>query len=236
MTNVINLLERPTYGYLQVDHLLGLRGGTARRWVNGYVRAGKQYPPLVREAPTEAELVTWGEFVETRLLSEFRSAGVPLIRMRPAIEELRAELNTAYPLASAQTWLAVDGQELVAKVQESVGLEKELSLVSVLRTGQQRFTWTKPADDFRRSVTWSGSDADSEPMSIHPFHDDHVVVISPLRGFGEPVVRNVRTEIIAELVRAGEPIEAIAELYELPREQVDAAVRYELRRLSPAAA
>jgi hypothetical protein len=34
------------------------------------------------------------EFVETRLLAEYRHRGVPLIRMRPAIPALRAEFNT----------------------------------------------------------------------------------------------------------------------------------------------
>ena len=56
------------------------------------------------------------------------------------------------------------------------------------------------------------------------------VVIDPLLGFGEPVVRGVRTEVIGELVRAGDSPDMIAELYELPRRTVDAAVRYELRR------
>lgn len=58
------------------------------------------------------------------------------------------------------------------------------------------------------------------------------VVIDPLRGFGEPVIadRGVRTEVIAELVRAGDSPDMIAELYELKRSEVNAAVRYELLR------
>jgi uncharacterized protein (DUF433 family) len=49
-------------------------------------------------------------------------------------------------------------------------------------------------------------------------------------------VRSVRTEVIAEQVRAGETIDAIAELYELPRPAVEAALRYELIRKSPSEA
>jgi uncharacterized protein (DUF433 family) len=56
-----------------------------------------------------------------------------------------------------------------------------------------------------------------------------------VRGFGEPVVRNVRTEIIAELFRAAESPDSIAELYELARPTVDEALRYELRRAKGAA-
>ena len=41
MAVVIDLLERPLYGLGQVDRILGLRGGTARRWIDGYSRGGK---------------------------------------------------------------------------------------------------------------------------------------------------------------------------------------------------
>lgn len=229
MGEVIDLLNRPTYGLPQVDHILGLPGGTARRWIDGYRRGEKDYPPVIREVTTGVESATWGEFVETRLLSEYRDAGVPLIRMRPAVEALRQELGTMYPLASARTWLAVEGRELVRRVQDDVGLDRHLALV-VAGTGQRMIEWTKPADNFRRSITWTGDDDSAHPQLLHPMPDLEEVVVDPLRGFGEPVVRGVRTEIIAELVRAGDPLDMIAEMYELPRRTVDAAVRYELRR------
>jgi hypothetical protein len=113
MTNVIDLLSRPVYGLSQVDVLLSLRPGTSRRWIDGYARAGRSYPPVVREVSTGDEAVTWGEFVETRLLAQYRDAGVPMIRMRPAIDVLREQMQTRYPLASARTWLDVDGRELL---------------------------------------------------------------------------------------------------------------------------
>ncbi len=112
---VTDLLERPVYAMAQVDGILGLPSGTARRWIDGYRRSGRAYPPVVREDSTDEDTVTWGEFVETRLLAEYRDAGVPMIHMRPAIEVLRAELNTTYPLASARTWLGVHGKSSSAR-------------------------------------------------------------------------------------------------------------------------
>jgi uncharacterized protein (DUF433 family) len=229
MGSVLDLLERPTYGLAQVDHILGLPSGTARRWIDGYRRGGKTYPPVIREKSTGAESATWGEFIETRLLAEYRGAGVPLIRLRPAIDLLREELNTPYPLASARTWLQVDGRELVRRAQEMVDLDPSLSLV-VVRERQQPL-WSKPADDFRRSLEWTpGNGAYPHVRLLRPVADIQHVTIDPLRGFGEPVVRGVRTEVIAELVRAGDPPDMIAEMYELPRAWVDQAVRYELLR------
>lgn len=233
MPPVIDLLDRPVYGLGQVDYILGLTPGTARRWIDGYRRGGRTYDPVVRFETTGDDTVTWGEFVETRLLSEYRDAGVPLIRMRPAIDRLREELATPYPLASAKTWLAVDGRELVRRVQEEVGLDRHLSLV-VVRSGQGVLDWSRQADDFRTSAEWTGAGADAQIRLLRPSAEIREVVVDPLQSFGEPSVRGVRTDIIAELVRAGDPPDMIADLYELPRTTVDAALRYELLRIRPA--
>jgi uncharacterized protein (DUF433 family) len=228
MGEVIELLDRPTYGLAQIDSLLGLRGGTARRWIDGYTRSGKPYAPVVREHHTGEEIATWGEFVETRLLAEYRNAGVPMIRMRPAVEALRQELKVPYPLASARTWLRPEGRDLVRVIQEKVELDPHLALV-VVATGQT-LAWSAEADRFRAAIDWTDDTDDAEPRLLRPAAGISEVVVDPLRGFGEPVVRGVRTEIIRELVQAGESQDTIAETYELPRESVEAAVRYELLR------
>lgn len=224
MGDVADLLDRPVYGMGQVDYLLGLTPGTARRWIDGYTRARKSYAPLVRVEPTGEEIVTWGEFVETRLLSEYRDAGALTKRMRPAIERLREMFDTRYPLAHARPFVA--GRELVLQVQESVGLDRDLQLV-VIRNDQ--IVLTEAAGSFYAAAEYD----DDVVRRLRPVTTIPDVVIDPLRQFGEPVVRSVRTEIIAEQVRAGESMDAIATIYELDRKLVEAAVRYELIRRSP---
>jgi uncharacterized protein (DUF433 family) len=212
----------------QVDSLLGLKPGTARRWIDGYERHGRQYPPVVRPEATGHEKVTWGEFVEARLLSEYREAGAPMIKMRPAVERLREELGTPYPLATVQPYVA--GRELVRRVQQDVGLEPRLQLV-VIRNEQLMLS--APAQAFYSSAEFG--EGDLAPVErLHPAPDITAVVIDPRRHFGEPVVRSVPTEVIAEQVRAGDTIGMIAELYELDPVDVEAAVRYELLRAKPA--
>jgi uncharacterized protein (DUF433 family) len=228
---VIRLQDRPVYGYGQVDHILGLKAGTSERWIDGYQRGGKPYPPVIRPEQTKDEIVTWGEFIEARLLAEYRDAGVPLIRMRPAVEKLREELNTLYPLASAKTWLAVEGRELVRNVQTEIGLDRRLCLV-VVRNEQQMLDWAPEAEQFRRSLHWDQSHPGPEKQIVDRLSPDPTipeVVVDPLQRFGEPSTRGVPTDIIRELYVAGDPIEMIAELYELPRQIVEAAVRYELK-------
>jgi uncharacterized protein (DUF433 family) len=231
VNQVLDLLDRPVYGMGQVDRVLGLKQGTARRWIDGYERAGRRYQPVVRHTSTGSDLVTWGEFVETRLLSEYRDAGVPILRMRPAVERLRDELDTEYPLASARVWLDVSGRELVRRVQDEVGLETPLSLV-VVRSGQRVLDWSVEARDFAESSQWQTTETGAQIQRLRPTASIHDVVLDPLVSFGEPTVRGrgVRTEIIGELFRADESPDAIADMYELTHSQVEAALRYELLR------
>lgn len=227
MAETTDLLERRLYGIAQVDRILALTPGTARRWIDGYERAGRSYAPVVRLEATHEEVVTWGEFVETRLLAEYRDAGVPLIRMRPAIVRLREIFETRYPLAHARPFISVEGRELVLRVQKEVGLEKALLLV-VVRNDQ--LVLSAQAEQFVKSVQFGPDDI---VTSMRPLPAIRQVVVDPLRQFGEPVVRSVPTEVIAELLRAGDRMQMIAELYDLTIDEVEAAVRYELTRKTP---
>jgi uncharacterized protein (DUF433 family)/transposase len=221
------LLERPTYGIAEVDRLLGLSSGTARRWIDGYERSKKRYPPVVRLEPTGDEIVTWGEFVEARYLAEYRDRGAPMVRMRPVVERLREELNTPYPLAHAWTFLEVEGLELVRRVQVEAGLEPAFRMV-VVRNEQT--VLSPESETFVRSAEYGQDVAPAGRVveRLHPVPDLRQVVFDPLRRSGKPVVRSVPTEVIAEQVRAGDSMASIAEFYELPFEDVEAAIRYEL--------
>ena len=57
------------------------------------------------------------------------------------------------------------------------------------------------------------------------------VVLDPQQSFGEPTVPavGVRTEILAELVDAGEEPQRVAEIYSMPVEHVEQAVAFEHR-------
>jgi hypothetical protein len=81
-------LERRVYAMADVDLYLGLPTGTSRRWIDGYERGRHYYPPVIRSERSGQESVTWGEFVETSLLARYRSRGVSLQRLRPAVQRL----------------------------------------------------------------------------------------------------------------------------------------------------
>jgi uncharacterized protein (DUF433 family) len=224
---VTSLLARPVYGVAQVDGLLGLTHGTARRWIDGYSRGGKVFPPVVRSQSTGEELVTWGEFAEARLLAEYRNAGVPMVRMRPAVERLREELQVPYPLAYHSSLLEAEGQELLRRVQDQVGLEAGLRFV-VVRSGQ--ISLNLPVRRFVASADYG--EERQIVRRINPYANTPDVWLDPLRQFGEATVRAVPTAVLAEQFRAGDGVAMLADIYELSTEWVEQAIRYELKRRS----
>jgi len=230
MANAPSLLDRPTYAFSEVDDLLRLSPGTARRWIDGYERQRRWYDPVIRLERSGEEVATWGEFVEARLLAEYRGAGVPIQRLRGAVLRLQEEFGPL-PLARAEPYLDVEGRELVRAVQSEVNLEAPLQLVVVrndqllLAAGSQRFV---DSVEFGRT---NGRVVER----VHPEPDLRLVVLDPLRRAGQPVVRAVPTEVIAEQIRAGDSIATIVEAYELDPEQVEAAIRFELLRAARAA-
>ena len=226
VSTVVDLLSRPVYAVGQVDRILSLPAGTARRWIDGYRRGDRPYPPVVRLETTGDEIVTWGEFVETRLLAEFRNAGVPMVHLRPTVEQLRKVFTARYPLAHAAPLLEQEGRELVWQVQEKVGLERQLRLV--VRTDQ--LTLSQPADNFVNAADFSGLDGST--VRVRPIGTFRSVWVDPLRQFGEPAVRSVPTAVIAEQYRAGDGARYIANAYDLSEDEVNDALRYELSRIA----
>lgn len=218
MDNVASLLDREVYGVGQVDRILELSRGTSKRWIDGYERLGRRYEPIVRHQPTGSTIVTWGEFVETRLISEYRTVGVNIFRMRPAIEALRETFGTAHPLATARPFLDVEGCELVQRVQDETNLDRPLWFV--IRSRQM----VLPSMAVRRFQQEAEYDAGG---TVIRFHLAENVVLDPEYASGEPTIkgRRLRVNDIVEAVAAGEPTESIKAMWGLTDEQYRDAVR-----------
>ncbi|MBI1759409.1 MAG: DUF433 domain-containing protein [Actinobacteria bacterium] len=219
-----SVLQRRVYVMRDVDLHLGLPAGTAKRWIDGYARGTGFYPPVIRDEHTGDDLVTWGEFVETRLLAGYRAKGISLQRLRPAVQLLRREFGSPYPLATARPYLDVEGRELVMRVQDEADLEQPLRLV-VVRSGQ--LVLADPAQDFADRAVFEGRGR--AVTALRAEKDTPDVRIDPLRQTGQPVVRSVPTAVLAEGFRAGESVEVLAQLYDLSDDQVMQAIRYEMR-------
>jgi uncharacterized protein (DUF433 family) len=206
--------------YAEVDRLIGLPGGTARRWINGYERSGRVYDPILRLKPRDTAWVTWGEFVETRMLAEFRDfKKVPIPRLRAAIDELRRTFATQYPLAHMRPYLSSYDRDLTIRDEDS---EQEI----VVRTGQQLIgdgRWLA-----KRSALENDENGEAIIVEIPADRDFPDIVINPMRYSGQPtfVGRRVSPVTIAGMANSGEPHEVLAAEYGLSLQQVGQAIAY----------
>ncbi len=219
---VLSMLDHDVYLYAEVDRIVGLRAGTARRWINGYVRGGKQYDPILRAEPRGTEWATWGEFVETRILAQYREEDVPTRRLRAAIAALRETYRFDYPLAYLRPYLSADNRELMIS-GEDVGLDE---VRMVLRTGQLILGEGWPV--IERAQLGTDTRGEKFVTELPPDDDFPGIVVNPNRYSGQPtfVGRRVAVATIAGMVAAGDREEDLAADYGLSLIQVRDAVRY----------
>lgn len=221
---VVSMLDRPVYSYAETDRLLRLTPGTARRWIDGYARGGREYQPVVRQTSTGSPWVTWGEFVEARLLSEFRSS-IPLTKLRPVVDWCREHFDPDYPLAYARPFLHPAGREMLALAQRVTDLDEELWMVVpsgqgvLLAPTSTRFTSAARYQDIEGPAEYLLADPATPQVWFHPAHRQ-----------GQPTVHGIRTETLAALVAAGEPLEFVAATYDFELSEIEQAVVYEASR------
>lgn len=137
----------------------------------------------------------------------------------PSCYSGKSSAPTLWPKRDAL--LEVEGRELVRVVQERVGLEAALRLV-VVRNGQ--LVLVDAAQRFQTAVEY----ADDVVVRTRPELRTPAVVMDPQRAFGQPALRNVRTDALGEDFRAGSSRENLADLYDLTPDQVDQALRFEM--------
>lgn len=224
MGDVIDLLDRPVYRYAEADRLLRVNRGTVQRWVDGYTRNGVDYPPVVREARTGSPWVTWGEFVEARLLSEFRPQ-IPMIKMRPMVERLREMLDTRYPLSYARPFLTEEGRELLLAAQAYTSTDPGLWLV--VSTGQGAIM-TAASRRFRTATRFP--DNIGPATAIYADSGTPEILLDPQRRQGQPTLNGISTSVLSELVGAGEPVAFVADTYGFTASEVEQAVSFEASR------
>lgn len=222
-----DLGEWPTYTYPQVDKLLTLSSGTARRWINGYTRNRRIYPPIVRMHQAATAWVTWNEFLETRLMAGYRDVDqVPIQHIRQVVERLREATGDRHPLTKWSTYIRPERKRLLLDAQLPGDPDgAPFQFVEQGDSGQLMFTpWVQ---EFVDAVDQSEI-TDDEIGGIRPDPVFQEIVCVPQRRGGRPTVRgkNVLARTLAELVEAGEEPDEIARWYGVTVAQVDEADRY----------
>lgn len=218
---VTHLLDRPVYTYQDADRLVGLHPGTARRWINGYKRNGRNYAPILRESSTDSDWVTWGEFVETRILSEYRDDDIPTRRLRGAVQALRATFRLKYPLAHLRPYLAAESGDLALTITDAEDAPW------IPRTGQLLLS-SRSRDVLTQATLGQDDNGEKFAIELVAGHEYPGIVMNPARVGGQPTFLGTRIPVatIAGMVSAGDSAADLAAAYGLSLSQVDTAVRY----------
>ncbi|MCR6712383.1 MAG: DUF433 domain-containing protein [Demequina sp.] len=209
-----DVMLTPRYTLAEAAKIIGIPTGTIRSWARGRdfpTKAGTlgHSPALVTDTgvaqPGHATLPFMG-LAEAAFLAAVRSTGVPMQRIRPALERLRDELGLEHALASKE--LFSDGAELLYRVGvESGATDRDIEYV-VVRNNQGVFA--PVVHDYLRHVRF-GPSGYVEAIRL-PKYGEADVIVDPRFGFGRPVLESngVRVATILDRFDAGESVPDLA--------------------------
>ena len=163
-------------------------------------------------------------FAEAFVLSSFRRAGVPLQRIRPAVEVLEREIGVEHALASKR--LYTDGAEVLFDYANKSGALEVMEL-TVVRTQQRQFT--EVVRDYLRRIHYGG---DGWAQSVQlPTYERAEVIVDPRIAFGLPLVVHggARVEDLVDRFQAGDSVSEIAADFDVPSDEVEDVIRVATR-------
>ncbi|MCJ1698322.1 DUF433 domain-containing protein [Rathayibacter festucae] len=183
------------------------------RWAHGHRFRQRQQGAWGHSAPLLTGVrdgrgitVPFNALAEGFIIESFRRAGLPMARIRPAIDVLRQEIGLENALLSRR--LMTDGAEILIANGED-------HLV-VARNHQGVFR--EVVTEYLRSIHYE----DGYVSVIHlPTYEVVDVVVDPRRNAGQPTIERlgVRVDDVLSRVRAGEALAEVADDFGLePRE------------------
>jgi uncharacterized protein (DUF433 family) len=232
--SAVDKFDAPLYTHVEAARFLGLPQSTFRNWSRGYRTVTNGRPvighPVItavaKPAPRGPEIPFIG-LAEGYALAAIRRTGVPLQRVRPALERLDREMGLSHALASDK--LFTDGAEVLFDYADRArgdDAEAVRELV-VVRDGQRVLSDVVGA--FLQRVTF-GADGFATALPLPGFQ--HAELVADVRrSFGQPTFTHggARLEDALSLFRAGEELSVVAEEYGIPFLELEDAVRQVVR-------
>lgn len=226
----------PLYTQAEAATYLGVRTSTFRSWARGYhfQRQGKELigQPVITaldKVGRRGATIPFVGLAEGYVLAAIRRSGVPLQRIRPALERLSAEMDMNHALASQR--LFSDGAEVLfdyAMKASGDDLAAVRELV-VVRDGQRVLSGV--VESYLRRIVF-GPDGYATAIPLPGF--DHAEVVADVRrSFGQPIFSHggARLGDAMAMFRGGEDIAIVAEEFGIPNLQLEDAIR---RAVGPA--
>lgn len=220
--------EIPAYRVTDAASYLGIPVTTLRAWGQGMNYSHRdgtkgRFKPVFSLPDPDQSLLSYFNLVEAFVLSSLRKKHlIKLFKIRRAIDSLRERFNSAHPLVEHQ--FQTNGVDLF--------VEEYGQLINLGRGGQLAMREVLEA-----YLTRVEHDPAGRAAKLYPFirltgtDQPRNVVINPYVSFGKPVIAGtgLPTRVVAERFKAGDSITDIAADYGRKEEEIDDAIRYELR-------
>ena len=209
----------PAYSCAEAGRFLGIPITTVRAWIRGQyytTKAGeKLFRLVIIPAETETGYLSFQNLVELFVLKSIRRIhGVPLKKVRSALERLRTSSNTLHPLSDVN--LLTDRSDLF--------IEHFDDYLNLSRDGQLEIK-----EDLRQCVRKIEKDPNGIPLKIFPQGTRSNISIDPRINFGRPslVGVGIPTEILFERHTSGENVDFLAVDYRCDKSLIQEAIDYE---------
>lgn len=219
--------EIPAYRFADAAKYLNLPLPTLRSWTKGRyydIKGGKKFfKPVFHLPDPKTPLLSYTNLVEAYVLSSLRRRHkIDLGKIRIAIRALQREFNSRHPLA----------EHRFETYGKDIFVEKYGDLIDVGRDGQLAMRQL-----LQEYLTRVEHDPSGRAARLYPFvrlsgtNQPKTVVINPYVSFGKPVIAGtgLPTHVVAERYKAGDSIPEIARDYGRKEEEINDAIRYELR-------
>jgi uncharacterized protein (DUF433 family) len=213
---VQELFTIPLYTQGEAAGMLGMPQSTFNHWASGYkTTSGNQKSSFITvERPGRGYTVPFIGLAEAWIVRAFTRAGVPVARIRPALEQLRTQIGIDHALASDR--LKTDGAEILWDLRRRDGAFDDNRLV-VVRNGQA--TFGEIVREHLKHVEYR--DGFIGQLRIPRAYGADLTV-DPEINFGQPTLTEygIRVDDILDRIAAGETMEEVAADYDLPNETV----------------
>lgn len=232
----IDRFSTALYTVPEAARYLDVPASTLNSWAHGYRnhppgRRAVVGAPILTTLPRRAVRLPVIPFIglaEGAVLTAIRRSGVPMQRIRPALEQLDAQIGLSHALASRR--LYTDGAEVLfdyAEATDDPALVRAARDLVVVRNGQRVFNEVVAA--YLRRVEFD--DNGYVRMIRLPAYEVAEIVVDPSRGFGQPIFAHggARLGDALGLFRAGEPLDVVADEYGIPHDHLEDAVRIATR-------
>ena len=228
--------QDPLYTIAEAARIVDVPRSTFTSWAKGLKRQTNKQAvsggPIVTYVEPERPKFPSIPFVgltEAMVLTAVRRSGVPLQRIRPALEALERELGVQHALANQR--LYTDGAEVLydysKRHPDTDGADIALRLV-VIRNKQHVFT--ELIEEYLRCLVYA-PDGYVELMRL-PAYRIAEVVVDPTRSGGNPIFARggCRVRDVMERFWAGEPLKHLPEEFGVPEDHIEDALRVTSRQ------